>query len=86
MSRLYLEPGTDGPAAQDWSTALILAEARSVARLLTGFAVLVPLAVYVVMVLPVTPGNVGAVAVLALLGLLGLIGPPLPLTQRSSIG
>jgi hypothetical protein len=82
VSRLYLEPGTDGPAAQDWSTALILAEARSVARLLTGFAVLVPLAVFVVVVLPMTPGNVGAVVVLALLGSCGLIGPPLLLAQR----
>jgi hypothetical protein len=82
VPRLYLEPGTDGPAAQDWSTALILAEARSVARLLTGCAVLLPIAVLVVVVLPVTPGNVGAVAVLALLGLCGLIGPPQLLNQR----
>jgi hypothetical protein len=45
VSRLYLEPSTDGPAAQDWSTALILAEARSAARVLSVLAVLFPLGV-----------------------------------------
>ena len=43
MSRLYLEPSTDGPAAQDWSTALILAEDRSVARWSGTFLALLPL-------------------------------------------
>jgi hypothetical protein len=57
VSRLYLEPSTDGPAAQDWSTALILAEARSVARLLSAFAMFLPFTALVAMVPPITPGT-----------------------------
>jgi hypothetical protein len=82
VSRLYLEPGTDGPAAQDWSTALILAEARSMARLFGVLAVLLPLAVVLGLVLPTTPGNVGSVAVLGLLGLLGALGATALLAER----
>ena len=82
MSRLYLEPRTEGPAEQDWSTGLILAETRSTARVMTFVAVLLPLAVCLAVVLPVTPGNVSSIGVLGLLGLLGSIGPFILLAGR----
>jgi hypothetical protein len=82
LSRLYLEPSTDGPAAQDWSTALILSEDRWVARWSSVFVVLLPLAVFLTVVLPRTPGNVGSIGVLGLLGLLGLIGSFMLLAER----
>ena len=82
MSRLYLEPRTEGPAEHDWSTGLILAETRSTARVMTFVAVLLPLAVCLAVVLPVTPGNVSSIGVLGLLGLLGSIGPFILLAGR----
>jgi hypothetical protein len=82
VSRLYLEPRTDGPAEQDWSTALILTETRSTARVMTFIAVSLPLAVCLALVLPVTPGNVSSIGVLGLLGLLGSIGPFILLAGR----
>jgi hypothetical protein len=82
VSRPYLEPSTDGPAARDWSTALILAENRSVARWSGVLMVLVPLAVFLAVVLPMTPGNISSIGVLGLLGLLGSIGSSTLLAER----
>jgi hypothetical protein len=82
VPRLYLEPSTDGPAWQDWSTALILAEDRSMGRVSGALAVLLPLAAVLAGVLPTTAGNLGAVVVLGLLGLLGAIGASTLLTAR----
>jgi hypothetical protein len=82
VSRLYLEPSTDGPAAQDWSTALILAEDRSVGCWSGAFLVLLPLAVFLAVVLPMTPGNVSSIGVLGLFGLLGSIGSSVLLAER----
>ncbi len=82
MERLYLEPRTDGPAEQDWSTTLILTETRLTAQALSVVAVLLPLAACFAVVLPVTPGNVSSIGVLGLLGLLGSIGPFILLVGR----
>ncbi|QYN35174.1 hypothetical protein K1T35_43740 [Pseudonocardia sp. DSM 110487] len=80
---LYLEPSTDGPASRDWSTALILAEDRSMGRVTGALAVLLALAAVLAVALPTTVGNVGAVVVL---GLLGAIGASTLLTARRRNG
>ncbi|WP_424187065.1 hypothetical protein ACOBQX_04325 [Actinokineospora sp. G85] len=69
--RRYLEPRTDVPAVEDWSTALILAESRTAGRVgRAALAVVVPAGLGTVLFLPGTAGNT---ATAALLGLLALV-------------
>ncbi|WP_433273676.1 hypothetical protein ACQPZF_19695 [Actinosynnema sp. CS-041913] len=76
MRPAYLEPRTDVPAVQDWSTALILAELRWGARITGPMAgVLTGMVVSLVVFLPTTPGTVASAVVLGLVALLTAIGP-----------
>ncbi|WP_156756974.1 hypothetical protein [Actinokineospora pegani] len=79
--RRYLEPRTDVPAAEDWSTALILAESRAAGRVgRAALAVLVPAGLGTALFLPGAAGNVVAAA---LLGLLALICAVASLVSRA---
>src|SRR5688500_11607682 len=75
MAGGHVEPRTDVPAMQDWSTAAILAETRYAGRILSAIAVALPLAVGFAVGLPATPGTIAAEVVLGLIGLFGMIGP-----------
>ncbi|GGU14867.1 hypothetical protein [Lentzea flava] len=70
----YLEPRTDVPAIDDWSTRLILRDTRLPAeqRIHSLIAVLT---FVVCFFLPMTPGNVAALVVLAFLLLMTVVGP-----------
>ncbi|WP_394619112.1 hypothetical protein JNUCC0626_08450 [Lentzea sp. JNUCC 0626] len=71
----YLEPSTDVPATDDWSTGLILRDLRWGARNLGGIALVTGAGAVVCWLLASTPGNIGAFAVLALLTFLLGLGP-----------
>ncbi|MGI5499406.1 hypothetical protein [Lentzea sp. CA-135723] len=70
----YLEPGTDGPAKDDWSTGLILEEMRGGSLALGVVAVLTAAGAVACWLLPSSPGTVSAGVVLALVALLGGLG------------
>ena len=71
----YLEPRTDVPAKDDWSTGLILQELGLI-RLTLSIVALVSLAGLVgCLFLPMVLGNIAAIVVLSLLLLVGAIGP-----------
>lgn len=82
MAGGYVEPRTDVPAAQDWSTGAGVAERRLAGRMLTVVAVALPLTVVFALVLPATPGNIAAETVLGLIGLFGTIGSSIVLVDR----
>lgn len=72
----YLEPRTDVPALEDWSTGLVLDQFRDYVRGSAAIAVgLVVVAVSLVVFPSATPGTVAAVVVLALLSLVAAIPP-----------
>ncbi|MDX8055459.1 hypothetical protein SK571_39305 [Lentzea sp. BCCO 10_0798] len=71
----YLEPRTDVPAKDDWSTGLILQDLRWGARTLGGIAVVAGVGAVTCWLLPSTPGNISAFVVLALVTLVGGLGP-----------
>jgi hypothetical protein len=76
MTRRYLVPQTDVPAAEDWSTDMILTETRSMARAgWIGLAVLVPAIVCTAVLLPFNAGNVIALILLGVLFLGAAMGP-----------
>ncbi len=63
----YLEPRTDVPAIQDWSTGLILAETRWAARIGAPIAVVSGgVTVAMIVLLPATPGTIAAIVVVGL--------------------
>jgi hypothetical protein len=71
----YLEPRTDVPAVDDWSTKLFLDEGETQGRVGSTVAVGPLTAAVSLVVFPESaPGTVAAVVVLALLGLLTAIG------------
>jgi hypothetical protein len=77
----YLEPRTDVPAKDDWSTGLILQELGLI-RLTLSIVALVSLAGLVgCLFLPMEMGNIAAIVVLSLLLLIGAIGPVMHLVQ-----
>lgn len=65
----YLEPRTDVPAKDDWSTGLILQDLRWGARTLGLVGLVAGAGGVACLFLPMTPGNVGAVVVLFLVAL-----------------
>ncbi|MBB5808517.1 hypothetical protein F4560_008285 [Saccharothrix ecbatanensis] len=70
MQPAYLEPRTDVPAVDDWSTKLFLDEDKAFAHVNDAMAVgSLTVAVSLVVFPETTPGTVAAVVVLALLGL-----------------
>ncbi|WP_158839433.1 hypothetical protein [Saccharothrix deserti] len=76
MRPAYLEPRTDVPAVDDWSTGLALDEFRDVWRVFAAVAVgLLAVAGSLAVFFPATPGSVAAVVVLGLLGLAAGIPP-----------
>ncbi|MBB5958083.1 hypothetical protein FHS29_004691 [Saccharothrix tamanrassetensis] len=76
MRPAYLEPRTDVPALQDWSTTLILAELRWGARVAGPIAgVSAGVVAWLVVYLPATPGTVAAIVVLGLAALVTAVGP-----------
>ncbi|MFD1149400.1 hypothetical protein [Saccharothrix hoggarensis] len=80
MRPAYLEPRTDVPAVDDWSTRLALDEFRGSARVAGVLAVVFLVGAVGLAVFPEsTPGTVAAIVVLALLGLVTGI---LPLAYR----
>ncbi|WP_447006379.1 hypothetical protein ACRAKI_07850 [Saccharothrix isguenensis] len=71
MRPAYLEPRTDVPAVEDWSTRLFLDEDKTFGRVADAMAVgSLTVAVSLVVFPEATPGTVAVVVVLALLGLL----------------
>ncbi|MET9226108.1 hypothetical protein [Lentzea sp. NPDC003310] len=71
----YLEPRTDVPAKDDWSTGLILQDLRWGAKTLGGLAVVTGAGAVTCWLLPSSPGNLAAFVVLVLVTLLFGIGP-----------
>ncbi len=71
----YLEPRTDVPAKDDWSTGLILQDLGSGAKALGYLALAAAAGLVGCLFLPMTPGNVGAVVVLGLITSMGAMGP-----------
>ncbi|MFI6095159.1 hypothetical protein ACIA8G_06400 [Lentzea sp. NPDC051213] len=71
----YLEPRTDVPAKDDWSTGLIIQDLRWGARTLGGIALVTGAAAAACLFLPMTPGNVGALVVLCLVTLTFALSP-----------
>ncbi|SFR27421.1 hypothetical protein SAMN04488564_11139 [Lentzea waywayandensis] len=71
----YLEPRTDVPAKDDWSTGLILQDLRWGATTLGGIAVVTGAFGVACLFLATTPGNVGAMVVLFLVTFLFGLGP-----------
>ncbi|NKE63129.1 hypothetical protein FXN61_42970 [Lentzea sp. PSKA42] len=71
----YLEPRTDVPARDDWSTGLILEDLRWGARTLGGVALVTGAAAVACLFLPMTPGNAGAMALLFLVTLTCGVAP-----------
>ncbi|MFS8102734.1 hypothetical protein LFM09_36960 [Lentzea alba] len=65
----YLEPRTDVPAKDDWSTGLILQDLRWGARALGAVALVAGAGAAACFFLPTTPGNVGALVILSLVAL-----------------
>jgi len=71
----YLEPRTDVPAKDDWSTGLILQELGFVRRTMSIIALVSLAGLAGCLFLPMTAGNIAAIVVLSLLALLGATGP-----------
>lgn len=71
----YLEPRTDVPAKDDWSTGLILQELGLIRRVLSIVALVALAGLVGCLFLPMTMGNVAAIVVLSLVLLVGAIGP-----------
>ncbi|GGU14874.1 hypothetical protein [Lentzea flava] len=71
----YLEPRTDVPAKDDWSTGLILQELGLVRRTLSIIALVALAGLVGCLFLPMEVGNIAAIVVLSLFLLLGAIGP-----------
>jgi hypothetical protein len=71
----YLEPRTDVPAKDDWSTGLILQELGLVRRVLSITALVSLAGIVGCLFLPMVMGNIAAIVVLSLLLLVGAIGP-----------
>lgn len=71
----YLEPRTDVPAKDDWSTGLIFEDLGFGTRWLSIIAVVSVAGMVGAFFLPMHAGNVAAIVVLAPLGLIGGIGP-----------
>ncbi|CCH30944.1 hypothetical protein ABZ816_01590 [Actinosynnema sp. NPDC047251] len=76
MRPAYLEPRTDVPAREDWSTGLALAELRMVTTVLGVVAAVSAGAVAaLVLFVPATPGTVAAIVLLGLVALFCSLGP-----------
>ncbi|GAB2836650.1 hypothetical protein [Lentzea nigeriaca] len=71
----YLEPRTDVPAINDWSTGLILQELGLVRRTLSIVALAALAGLVGCLFLPMEIGNIAAIVVLSLFLLVGAIGP-----------
>ncbi|MEU0884843.1 hypothetical protein ABZ345_40150 [Lentzea sp. NPDC005914] len=71
----YLEPRTDVPAKDDWSTGLVFQELRLVRATLSAVALVSATGIAVCLFLPMVLGNVVATVVLSLLFLVGAVGP-----------
>lgn len=71
----YLEPRTDVPAKDDWSTGLVLQELGLVRRTLSIVALVALAGLVGCLFLPMVAGNVAAIVVLSLLLLMGAVGP-----------
>ena len=71
----YLEPRTDVPAKDDWSTGLILQDLRWGAKALGGIALVAAGGAVTCWFLPSSPGNTGGLVVLAVVALLCALGP-----------
>lgn len=71
----YLEPRTDVPAKDDWSTNLILQELGMMRHTLSIVALVSLAGLVGCLFLPMVVGNVAAIVVLSLLLLVGAIGP-----------
>lgn len=71
----YLEPRTDVPAKDDWSTGLILQDLGWGAKALGLVGLVTVAGLAVCFFLPMTPGNVGAMVVLAPMALMCALGP-----------
>ena len=75
-----LEPRTDVPALEDWSTDMVLAQSAVGVRTSTGLAVAsLGVAVALLVLVPPDPGTMAAVVVLVLFGLLTAL---IPVTAR----
>ena len=76
MRPAYLEPRTDVPAVEDWSTLLVLDQFRGYARASAAAAVgLLVVAVSLIVFPGAAPGTVAAVAVLLLMSLTAALAP-----------
>lgn len=71
----YLEPRTDVPAKDDWSTGLILQELGFARRIMSIIALVSLAGIAGCLFLPMTAGNITAIVVLSLFALFGAIGP-----------
>ncbi|MET8758500.1 hypothetical protein [Lentzea sp. NPDC004782] len=71
----YLEPRTDVPAKDDWSTGLILQELGMVRHALSTVALVSLAGLVGCLFLPMVAGNIAAIVVLSLLLLMGAVGP-----------
>ncbi|RAS69773.1 hypothetical protein C8D87_10173 [Lentzea atacamensis] len=71
----YLEPRTDVPAKDDWSTRLILQELGLIRRALSIIALVALAGIIGCLFLPMVVGNIAAIVMLSLLLLVGAIGP-----------
>jgi hypothetical protein len=71
----YLEPRTDVPAKDDWSTGLILQDLRGGVKAVGGIAVVAVAGAVTCWLLPSSPGNVGAFVVLALIAFVCALVP-----------
>jgi hypothetical protein len=75
-----LEPRTDVPALEDWSTDMVLAQSAVGVRTSAGLAVAsLGVAVALLVLVPPDPGTIAAVVVLVLFGLLTAL---IPITAR----
>jgi hypothetical protein len=81
----YLEPRTDLPAKDDWSTGLIMENLGFARRVMSIMALVAGAGVIGCLFLPMTVGNVAAIVVLSLLVLFGAIGPLMHWTETSPL-